>query len=437
MVLVQEDEEGEEDIGGVDNNFTSMPVEKILKTGERVARKVSSIIFLFAITKAIVGFISGSVALLSDALHSITDAIESLFVWFGFKISQRKPTEKFPYGFYKAENLTAFFISFLIIWAGFEIFKESFERIFIFQPLKMASIAVIVAVLDALSLFLLGRYEIKIGKKINSQSLTTQGKEIRLHIISSSIVVIGILSSYFGISRVEGIVGILLSLLVLKVGIESLKDSIFALMDVSPSKEIEERIKKTLRSFPNIEGFSNLKLRKSGPFIFGEVNIKIKKFVVVERAHEIVNEIEQKIKNVIPQLDSFSIHIEPFKKLEQKIIIPAKEKNELDSLIDNRFGRAEFFAILTVKKDRIESFEFKENPFKKKEIRAGLAVTRYLLKEKPDVLIVKEIGPISFHTLRDNLIEVYKAKDGKIREIVDNFLKGKLIRLKQPTRKKE
>ena len=413
-----------------------MTTEKILKKGQVCAGKVIFAVLVFAILKGIFGFLSSSVALLSDALHSISDAFEGFFVWLGFKISKRKPTEKFPYGFYKAESLTALFVSFLIILAGFEILKESFQRIFIFRSLRIPQIAVIVAILDAIFLFLLGKYELRIGKEINSQSLINQGRELKLHIISSSLVVIGILSSSFGIPKVEGSVGILLSLFVFKVGIESLKDSIFSLMDVSPSKEIERNIKKILKSFPNVEEFSDLKLRKSGPFIFGEAKIKVKKFVPVEKVHEITDDIERKIKNEISQVDSFLLHPEPFKEKEQKIALPVDNKENKNSKISATLSRANFFAFLKVKEKNIESIEFKENPYKEKKIRAGLAVGNFLLKEKIDVLITKEIGPISLHFLRDNFIEIYQTKENTISKTLQKFFEGKLKILKKATRKK-
>ncbi|UZE93220.1 MAG: cation diffusion facilitator family transporter [Candidatus Nealsonbacteria bacterium] len=414
-----------------------MQKKEILKIGETTAKKVSIIVFLLASLKALIAFISGSIVLLSDALHSVADAFEILFIWLGFKISQRKPTEKFPYGFYKAESISALVVSLLILFAGYQIAQESYERIFSSYDLKLPQIAVAVAILDAILIYLLGRYEVKIGQAINSQSLIADGKESKLHIISSSLVVLGILSSYFGFLGIEGIAGLLLSLFIFKIGIESTRDSVFSLMDVSPSKEIEKEIKTILESVESVKDFSGLRLRKSGPFIFGEVNIKIKKFVAVERAHEISDKIEKDVKAKVPQIDSFAIHVEPFSPFEQKIIIPTKEKNNLESQIDERFARAEFFAILKVKKDKIESFEFKENIFKEKEIRAGLAVAKYLLEQKPDVLIVRQIGPISFHTLRDNLIEVYKAEQGTIRQIIKDFSENQLVKLEKPTKEKE
>jgi len=414
-----------------------MQKKEILKIGEATAKKVSIVVFLLAFLKALVGYISGSIALLSDAFHSIGDAFSILFVWVGFKISQREPTKKFPYGFYKVENIVSLIVSVLIIFAGYEIAQESYKRIFISYNLKIPLFAVAVAVLDAIVIFLLGSYEVKVGEKINSQSLIIDGKESKLHIISSSLVVIGILSSYFGILKVEGIVGILFSLLIFKVGIESGRDSIYALMDVSPSEKIENKVKDVLKSVPDVKDFSGLKLRKSGPFIFGEVNIKVKKFIEVRRVHEIVDRTEKEVKAIVPQIDSFAIHVEPFSPFEQKIIIPIKEKNNLDSQIDKRFARAEFFIILKVKKDKIESFEFKENLFKERKIRAGLAVTKYLLEQSPDVLIAREIGPISFHILRDNLIEVYKAEQGTIRQIIKDFSENQLVKLEKPTKEKE
>jgi len=92
---------------------------------------------------------------------------------------------------------------------------------------------------------------------------------------------------------------------------------------------------------------------------------------------------------------------------------------------------------LKVKGKKTESLNFRANPFKEKEVRAGLAVVRFLLEENPDILITKEIGPISFHTLRDNLVEIYKAESGNINEIIKAFFEDRLIKLEVPTQKKE
>lgn len=408
----------------------------IFEKGQKTTQKVAAATIFFAVAKGVAGVLAGSIVLVADSIHSFADSFSTILAWFGLKIAQKKPTEKFQYGYYKAENITALLISGLIFYAAFEIVKTSWEKIFTTPHLSIPFLAIGVSVLDALVMFNLGTWEVKIGKAINSQSLVADGSESRMHIFSSSLVLIGLVASYLNVPYIEGIAGVLISLFILQVGVKSAKDSLFALMDVSPSKEIEEKIKEILKSSSNLQSFENLKLRKSGPFIFGEVRAEIKKFINVERAHEIADEIEKKIKAKVPQMDSFLIHITPAKKLEQKIIIPTKEKKGLDSKISEHFARAKFFAILKIKKDKIESLEFEENPFKGKEIRAGLTTAKYLLEKKLDILITKEIGPISFHTLRDNLIEIYQVKAGILSEIIKNYFENKLIKLEEPTREK-
>jgi len=211
---------------------------------------------IFALGKAMVGVISGSIVLIADAIHSMADSVSAFFVWLGLKIAQRKPTEKFPYGFYKAENIAALIVSFLILFAGYEIIKESINRLFSQYELSIPIIAIGIALLDAIVMFFIGSYEIRVGKRINSQSLIADGKESKMHLFSSSMVLMGLFFAWFKIPYLEGIMGILISFFVFKVGIDSVKDSVFALMDVSPSKEIEEKVKKVLKNISGVQGFA-------------------------------------------------------------------------------------------------------------------------------------------------------------------------------------
>ena len=408
----------------------------IFKKGQKAALVAGFATIFFAVAKAIVGYISGSIVLLADAVHSAADSFSTFFAWFGLKIAQKSPTEKFPYGFYKVENITALIISGLILFAGFEIIKEAISKIFVSGELNIPLVAMGVAVLDAIIMFSIGSYEMKIGEKINSQSLTADGKESRMHLFSSGIVLIGLWARWFGIMYLEGIMGILISLFIFKIGIESAKDSIFALMDVSPSKEIEKKIKKILGGISGVRGFENLKLRKSGPFIFGEIRIKLGKSVNINRAREISDNIEKEIKRKVKSVDSLVVEIAPEAAESHKLCIPVKAEQNLDSEISDHFGRAKKFMFVELEKGKIKDFYFKDNPFLEKEVRAGLESSEFVIKEKIDSIITKEMGPISLHTLRDNLVDVYLGIDGKVKELLEKFSAGRLKLLETPTRKK-
>jgi predicted Fe-Mo cluster-binding NifX family protein len=226
------------------------------------------------------------------------------------------------------------------------------------------------------------------------------------------------------------------SLLIFKAGIFILKDSILALMDVSPSKDIENEVKKIISSIAGVEDFKNLRLRKSGPFVFGEVTVKIRKHLNVKRAHEIADSIENKIKKEVGEIDSFTIHVEPYESEELKLAIPVEINKGLNSEVSEHFGRANYFIFVTVnkKEEKINSFYVKDNPYKEKSAKAGYFAANFVVKEKIDVLITKEVGGISFHTLRDNLVDIYKAKGKNVKEVVNNFIKDKLELLTEPTK---
>jgi len=110
---------------------------------------------------------------------------------------------------------------------------------------------------------------------------------------------------------------------------------------------------------------------------------------------------------------------------------------ELASRISSHFGRARYHLIATVNKGVIEDVVIRENPYAQKEVRAGLAATKQILKEKIDVLITKQLGEISFHTLRDGFVDIYQTDAETVEDALRLFLDGKLQRLERYTRKKD
>jgi cation diffusion facilitator family transporter len=413
-----------------------MTKKEKLKKGEKAAGIITLLIGLLAGVKALAGFLSGSVILLSDAFHSGSDVISSLASWFGLKIAQRKPDEKFPYGYYKAENLATGLIAILIIGAGIEFFQEGYRGLYELSTLKLAFLALTVAAISAVFDFFSSRYLKRVGQEINSQALLTNAAEKRADVFASSIVFLGIFLSYLKIPYIEGLVTIGISLLLLKIGLTSAKDSVFALMDISPSKVVEKKVIRAIKSVPGIEEFFDLRLRKAGPFIFGETKVGVRKFIDVRRAYEIADKVEEAIKKEVSQIDSFSIHIEPFKSNYRHLVIPIITKKGLSSLVADKFGRAPSFLFVNLEGRKIKGYYLLDNPFKDQKVRAGLAAAKLLVKQKSEVLITKEVGEISFHALRDNLFDIYQAKGEKAKTVIDNFLKRELEMLSRPTREK-
>ncbi len=410
---------------------------ELFQRGKKVSIVAGLGTLMFALAKGIVGLVSGSIVLMGDAVHSGADSFSAFLVWAGLKISQKDPTEKFPYGYYKVENITSLLVSFLILFAGYSIITNSFNKLFTQTELGIPAIAVGVAVADALVMYMIGKYEISEGEKINSQSLIADGKESKMHIFSSSIVIVGLVATVMRVPYLEGVAGMLISLFIFQAGLESAKDSIYALMDVSPDKDIENDVRMVLNRISGAESISDLRLRKAGPLVFGEVGVEVKKYVDVARAHEIADEIGEKIKKEVTEIDSFTVHVEPYKGHKDKVAIPVKNKKGLKSKVMKHLGRANYFLLVDVEKGKIDSHHVRKNPYKDKKVRAGISAVKMLTKEGISTLITKEVGEISFHALRDNLIDVYKAKGRKGNTVMDRYLEDKLKRLKEPTKEKD
>ena len=202
-----------------------------------------------AFIKYSVGVLSGSIALVADAIHSLTDVISSIGVFLGLKISSRKPTEAFPYGFYKAENIVSLLLALAIFYAGYEIILSSVEK---FEEVVLTDvpIAISAALISLVFTLLLSSYKLKVGRETKSPSLVADGKHTRTDVYASVVVLLGILGNYFGFYALDPVAGILVAVFIFKSGYEILKDSIKVLLDASIDYE-------------SLQGYEKLHLKRT------------------------------------------------------------------------------------------------------------------------------------------------------------------------------
>ncbi len=403
-----------------------------LYEGRRVAMLSTIVTVFLALAKLVAGVLSNSIVLIADSVHSFSDVLAIFASWFGLKIAAKKPDERFKYGYYKAENLATLIVIGFLFYAAYEVFISSYHHLFQLPDIKIPLVALAVSLFSSLISYFIAYYEIKVGRKINSQSLIANGQESKTDVWSSLLVFVGILMSYFKVLYVEAVIGILLSFLIMKIAVENLKITVYALMDASPDKELEDNLRRMIKKH-RIKALNSLKLRQSGPFIFGDAEISLSKAVDVSRANSIVNSIREEIMKRFPKIESFTITVKPFTPERLRLLIPVDENKGIKSRISSHFGRAGYYLIAELKKNQLKNLKVIKNENITKKIHAGFNAAKDVLRYKIDAIALNEIGEISFHTLRDNQIEIYKA-DGKTAEDVINALKAnKLTMLRKPT----
>ncbi len=412
--------------------------QKLLE-GAQATRTVLAGLAVLAILKGLVGLATNTTVLVADALHSVVDLVAVSSVYFGLKLATRPPSQRFPYGYYKAESLAALFVSLVILYGGVSLGIEGYHHLHTPEVIEYPLAALGVALASGIACYYLSRYEHEIGKKTGSHAMETTAKEAMMDVLSSGLVFLAILLSYLGMPLVEGIATIVIALVITKLAIENAWKSILGLMDASPDPSLEERIKKIIGKTRGVKECTALKLRSAGPFIFGEATIRVGKNVDVDRAHEIADEIEKRVLSSEPRIETITIHVEPYRPNVETLAIPVEECKDLDSRVSNHFARARAFLLVRVDKNKKKArvVECLENPHLETKIRAGLAVAKLLSTKNIDAIATREIGEISFHTLRDSLVNVYKIKGVTARDVVKNFMEEKLEPLRKPTRKKE
>ncbi len=401
-----------------------------LQRGEKAAKLSSFAVAVIGLAKGAVGLFSGSIALFAQAVDSLTDLFASLTVYLSLKLAQRRPTEKFPYGYYRAETFASLVVAAFILISGVEILRQSVFRFLQPEVVSFPQYALSVAVISIPILYFLAKYTRKIGEEINSQAIIGQAKNFILDTYSSMLVFVGVLSSYLGVPWIEALVGVLISVFILKTGVGLGRDAILTLMDAIVKPEYISKIRRSAEKVQGVIDVHDVKIRKSGPFYFGEMHIEIEEGLPIEKAHIITEEVVQKAKQEFKELETLTIHLEPAKREKFRIAIPIEENKGLESKIKPHFAKASNFMLVDIDQGRIKNWFVKPNPGAELIRKRGTSAANFLTTNKVNVVFAGEIGEGPFHLLRDSFVGIYKLqKDSRIVESIEDFLHGKLEKL--------
>ena len=218
--------------------------------------------------KAVVGFIAGSISIIMDALNNLTDALSSLITIVGTKLSSKKANKKHPYGYGRIEYITSTLIAALILFAGGTAIYESVKSIIDhFQNGSMPEFEVYSLVIIAgaiLIKILIGLFFRIKAKKYDSDALKASGTDALFDsVLSTSTLVGAIVAKYAGI-YIEGYLGIIIGLLIIKSGFEVLKESLSSMIGDRFEKEYIQEIKKEIISIDGVLGAYDLILNSYG-----------------------------------------------------------------------------------------------------------------------------------------------------------------------------
>ncbi|MEI6455696.1 MAG: cation diffusion facilitator family transporter [bacterium] len=271
-----------------------------------------SVVAAFFLTgfKLVIGILTGSLGILSEALHSGLDLIAAVITYFSVRISDRPPDKNHHYGHGKIENFSALVETFLLIITCAWIIYEAVNRLVSGNThIEVNLFSYIVVVTSIVIDIGRSRALYRVAKKYNSQALEADALHFSTDIYSSAVVLLGLICANFGFYFADSIAALAVALIVLGVSYKLGKRATDVLLDRT-RPELFEKVYEALKMTPDITNFHDVRVRTAGADTFVEVNIHVTPGITVEQGHAISNEVEQKIGEAIPRCN-IHVHIEP------------------------------------------------------------------------------------------------------------------------------
>lgn len=247
---------------------------------------------LLVAAKATIGLIAGSISIILDAVNNLTDALSSIVTIVGTKLSTRKPDKDHPYGHGRIEYVTSFIVAVIVLVAGGSAIYESIQSLIKGSEAAYTYVSLIVISIAILAKVALGLFFRVMGKRTNSDALKASGVDALFDSLLSLSTLIGaIIAMYTGV-HIEGYLGILIGLFIIKSGIEFLRNAISSIVGKRAEKEIALGIKHLVNSFPEVIGSYDLILNDYGPNrSIGSIHIEVRDDLTAKEIHPLTRNI--------------------------------------------------------------------------------------------------------------------------------------------------
>ncbi len=286
-------------------------------------------IFLFVI-KLVIGLKSQSIALIADAVHSLSDSATSLVIIIGFKIAGKPADKEHPFGHGRMESVASLIVSVLLFVAGFELLVASIKSSFssngvIVQPWMLAVVLVTLIVKE-----LLARFSKSLGKMINSSALIADGYHHSTDAWSTGIVLLGLFLSYFGLGGFDGLAGILVSGIIFYSAIQCAKEAIEPLLGQAPDPEVLRRIEASAMEEDGVMGVHDIICHYYGQATLISLHIEVSDTESAPNLHELSEKVEQKLSRTYG--GKAVVHIDPINQNHPKYTLFHREISRVISL---------------------------------------------------------------------------------------------------------
>lgn len=287
---------------------------------------------LLGVLKAVLGILSCSIALVSDALNNITDSSSSLITIIGTKLAGKAPDRQHPFGHGRTEYLTGLLIGGIVFLTGFQSLISSIKAIFSKEEINTSIVTAIIIIATIVAKIILGTFTENSGKKLNSTALVASGADAKNDAIVSVVTLAStLIYMFFGLS-VDGMAGVIISIFILKTAYEVLSDTVKKILGERVDGEMVRGIKDIARNAEGVINCFDLILNDYGPdFYTGSINVEIEDDRSIGEMYPILHEAQTKIYNkynVFLVFGFYSVDVNDERYIKIKSLLKNYKENE-------------------------------------------------------------------------------------------------------------
>jgi cation diffusion facilitator family transporter len=265
---------------------------------------------LLAVTKGVVAYLSGSVALLADAANSISDVVYSLLMVFGLWIAQRPPDLSHPQGHSRFEPLVGMGVTFSMTFAGFEAARASIDRFMSGAVAVEPGLPTLVLLSSAVVKMGMFYFIRRNAARLASPTLATAARDNISDVLTSSAAFLGALGSKFLSPVTDPIAGILVSLWIFRAAWNAARENLNFLTGGGASPQVREQLAAVAAQVPGVQRVHHVMTEYAGPQLVVDMHINVNGKMTLDEAHVIADEVIARLEG-LPEIDRAYVHIEP------------------------------------------------------------------------------------------------------------------------------
>jgi cation diffusion facilitator family transporter len=265
------------------------------------------------VLKLVAGAITGSIAIITEAVHSSIDLLASMVAFFSVRKAEEPPDPSHPYGHEKVENLTAALEGVLILVGAAIIIFESVRRLAHVTPVEKLGVGIAVVGFSAVANLAVSTYLYRQARITESPALEGDAAHLRTDAFTSLGVLVGlVLVEITGVERLDAITALIVAVVIVYSGVRIVSRSSRVLVDEALPPEELEVVRQTIADYgaPEVAGYHKLRARRAGSRRHVDLHVQFRQGTTLERAHEVSHELQAAIQKRLRDADVL-IHIEP------------------------------------------------------------------------------------------------------------------------------